>query len=73
MLGSASLDATAIAEGLLHVRCQHSLPPWDDLPGRALVVGAGGAAGRVEVAGVVWHAAGAPTAVEEILRALTEG
>ena len=41
MLGSASMDATAVAQGRLHVRCQHSLPPWDELPGAALIVGAG--------------------------------
>jgi myo-inositol-1(or 4)-monophosphatase len=70
MLGSASMDATAIAQGALHVRCQHSLPPWDELPGVALILGAGGAAQRIEAAGVTWYAAGAPTAVAEIARAL---
>ncbi|GAB3195103.1 inositol monophosphatase family protein [Nocardioides hungaricus] len=70
MLGSASMDATAIAQGSLHVRCQYSLPPWDELPGAALILGAGGAARRIEAAGVTWFAAGAPTAVGEIERAL---
>lgn len=70
MLGSASMDATAIAEGALHVRCQHSLPPWDELPGTALILGAGGAARRIEAAGVTWYAAGAPTAVTDIARRL---
>jgi fructose-1,6-bisphosphatase/inositol monophosphatase family enzyme len=70
MLGSASMDATAIASGALHVRCQHSLPPWDELPGAALILGAGGAAQRIEAAGVTWYAAGAPTAVADIARAL---
>ena len=70
MLGSASMDATAIAQGALHVRCQHSLPPWDDLPGAALILGVGGATARVRAAGVDWSAAGAPTAVAEVLDAL---
>jgi fructose-1,6-bisphosphatase/inositol monophosphatase family enzyme len=70
MLGSASMDATAIASGQLHVRCQHSLPPWDELPGAALILGVGGATARVEAAGVSWTAAGVPTAVAEVARAL---
>lgn len=72
MLGSASMDATAIATGSFHVRCQHSLPPWDDLPGRALILGVGGSATRVEAAGVTWHAAGVPTAVSDVERALRD-
>lgn len=71
MLGSASMDATAIAQGSLHLRCQHSLPPWDELPGAALILGAGGVARRIRAAGVTWFAAGAPTAVEDVERALT--
>lgn len=70
MLGSASMDAVAIATGALHVRCQHSLPPWDDLPGRALILGVGGSSTRVEAGGVTWHAAGVPTAVVDVERAL---
>jgi fructose-1,6-bisphosphatase/inositol monophosphatase family enzyme len=70
MLGSASMDGTAVASGALHVRCQHSLPPWDELPAAALILGAGGAARRIDAAGVTWFAAGAPTAVADIARAL---
>ncbi|MGY2703135.1 inositol monophosphatase family protein [Nocardioides sp. HB32] len=70
MLGSASMDATAVATGALHVRCQHSLPPWDELPGAALILGAAGAAQRIEAGGVTWYAAGAPTAVADIAAAL---
>jgi fructose-1,6-bisphosphatase/inositol monophosphatase family enzyme len=70
MLGSASMDGTAVASGALHVRCQHSLPPWDELPAAALILGAGGATQRIEAAGVTWFAAGAPTAVDDIARAL---
>lgn len=73
MLGSASMDGSAVARGQLHVRCQHSLPPWDELPSAALILGAGGAARRIEAAGVTWYAAGAPTAVAEIAEALTGG
>ena len=70
MLGSASMDATAIAAGHLHVRCQHSLPPWDDLPGAAIIRGVGGHARTVRGAGVDWYVAGAPTAVAEICAVL---
>lgn len=73
MLGSASMDGAAIAQGRLHVRCQHSLPPWDELPSAALILGVGGAVRRVDAAGVTWSAAGAPTAVAEIEAALTGG
>lgn len=70
MLGSGSMDHTAVAQGQLHVWCQHSVPPWDALPGRALVLGAGGAARTVSAAGVEWSLAGAPTAVAEAADAL---
>ena len=71
MLGSSSMDSTAVASGALHVLCQHSLPPWDELPGAALILGAGGAAQRIEAAGVTWYAAGAPTAVADIASRLS--
>jgi fructose-1,6-bisphosphatase/inositol monophosphatase family enzyme len=71
MLGSASMDGTAVASGGFHVRCQHSLPPWDELPAAALVLGAGGAVRRVDAAGVTWSIAGAPTAVADVARALS--
>lgn len=70
MLGSASMDGTAVAQGRLHVRCQHSMPPWDELPSAALVLGVGGVTRRVESGGVTWSAAGAPTAVADIARLL---
>lgn len=70
MLGSASMDGTAVAQGSLHATCQHSLPPWDELPAAALILGAGGAARRIEAAGLTWSAAGAPAAVADIARAL---
>lgn len=72
MLGSASMDATAVAEGGLHLRCAHSMPPWDDLPGTALILGVGGEVARVEAGGVVWTIAGAPTAVAEAAASLRD-
>lgn len=71
MLGSGSMDATAVAQGQLHASCQHSVPPWDRLPGAALILGAGGAVAEVGAAGKTWAVAGAPTAVDEICAALT--
>lgn len=71
MMGSGSMDATAVAAGRLHVLCQHSVPPWDELPGAAIVRGAGGTTATVEAAGVTWYAAGAPTAVADVVAALS--
>nr|WP_258562662.1 inositol monophosphatase [Nocardioides sp. MAH-18] len=71
MLGSGSMDATAVAEGRLHVVCQHSVPPWDELPGAAIIRGAGGTTAQVEAAGVTWYAAGALTAVADVVGALS--
>ncbi|WP_068402916.1 inositol monophosphatase family protein, partial [Kribbia dieselivorans] len=65
MLGSASCDLAAVADGVLGIWAQHSLPEWDWLPGRALVLGAGGAAQEVTVNGHTWCVAGAPTAVAQ--------
>lgn len=70
MLGSGSRDATAIAAGQLHLSCQHSVPPWDWLPGSAIIRGLGGAAVQVDAGGVLWSLAGAPSAVEEAVRRL---
>ena len=71
MLGSGSMDAMAVAEGRLHVVCQHTVPPWDELPGAAIIRGAGGVTRHVEAAGRDWYVAGAPTAVDEVCAALT--
>lgn len=73
MLGSGSMDAMAVAEGRLHVVCQHSVPAWDELPGAAIVRGAGGSTRHVQAAGVEWYVAGAPTAVDQACAALTAG
>jgi myo-inositol-1(or 4)-monophosphatase len=71
MMGSGSMDATTIAEGRLQVLCQHSVPPWDELPGAAIIRGVGGVARKLRAAGVEWYVAGAPTAVADVERALT--
>ncbi|MER7556531.1 inositol monophosphatase [Nocardioides sp. NPDC126508] len=70
ILGSGSMDLTAIAQGKLHLFCQHSVPDWDRLPGAALVLGAGGTTAQAEAGGVLWSLAGAPAAVAEALEAL---
>jgi fructose-1,6-bisphosphatase/inositol monophosphatase family enzyme len=70
MLGSSSVDLAAVSQGRLDLFLHHSAPPWDWLPGSALVRGAGGAARRVTVDGTVWSVAGAPTAVAEACAAL---
>lgn len=70
MLGSGSMDATAVARGLVTLQMQHSVPPWDELPGAALVRGAGGTTRRVPHGELEWYAAGAPTAVAEACAAL---
>ncbi|HET8560696.1 MAG TPA: inositol monophosphatase [Marmoricola sp.] len=73
MLGSGSMDFTAVARGIMHVMVQQSVATWDWLPGSALVRGAGGEARRTTAAGVEWSVAGAPTAVAEIVEALRGG
>lgn len=73
MLGSGTMDAMAVARGQLHVLCQHSVPPWDELPGAAIIRGVGGSTRRVRAAGVEWYVAGAPTAVDEVCAALVSG
>lgn len=62
VLGSASLDLAGVAEGRLGAWFQHSVAPWDWLPGFALVAGAGGAG---ELAGG-WRIAGAPATVRTL-------
>ena len=70
ILGSGSMDLTAIAQGKLHLFCQRSVPDWDRLPGWGLVLGAGGTTAQVEAGGALWSLAGAPTAVAEAAEAL---
>lgn len=70
MLGSGTLDAMAVAQGRLHVLCQHSVPVWDSAPGEAIITAVGGVSARVRAAGVEWYVAGVPTAVGEVVCAL---
>ena len=70
MLGSGSMDLSAIAQGQLHVSCQHSVPPWDRLPGAALVLGVGGAHRLTTAAGKEWSVTGVPSAVDAVCAAL---
>jgi len=66
MLGSGSMDLSAVAQGHLGVFVQHSVAAWDWWPGSALVRGAGGDARQLTLDGNVWSVAGAPTAVAEV-------
>lgn len=70
--GSGSLDATDVAAGRAELLVQHSVPVWDAAPGEALVASLGGVSARVESAGVEWFLNGAPGAVEEAARLLSE-
>jgi len=70
MLGSGSMDLSAVADGRLGLWFQHSVPAWDWLPGKALVEGAGGVARQVTVDGVIWSVAGGRQAVDEAVGAL---
>ena len=71
MLGSGSCDLAAVAAGRVGVWAQPLVPAWDWLPGEALVLGAGGRTAQVDVRGTTWSVAGRPTAVEQVLTALT--
>lgn len=64
--GSASIDLGSVAKGNNGCWMQHSVLPWDLLPGRALVEGAGGRVVRVEATGRLWSIAGTPSSVERV-------
>lgn len=66
MLGSGTMDLTAIARGGLGVFCQRSVPPWDRLPGEALVRGVGGTSTIVEAGGATWTVIGPRRTVAEV-------
>ena len=70
VLGSGSMDATAVARGILGVSFQHSVPDWDRLPGEAIIRSLGGERRAVEAAGVTWNVMGTPTAVADVARLL---
>ncbi|WP_370894115.1 inositol monophosphatase [Janibacter sp. GXQ6167] len=71
MLGSGSCDLAAVSAGRFGAWAQQSVPDWDWLPGSALVLAAGGEAVQVETAGATWSVAGRPTAVRQVIDALT--
>jgi fructose-1,6-bisphosphatase/inositol monophosphatase family enzyme len=71
-LGSASVELAAVASGRLGAWLQLDCPPWDWLPGSALVRAAGGATAVLDAHGHRWHAAGPARAVAE-LTALVRG
>jgi fructose-1,6-bisphosphatase/inositol monophosphatase family enzyme len=71
MLGSASVDLAGVATGRLGIFLQANLHPWDWVPGAALVLGAGGVAEQVFVAGTRWQIAGNRQAVKDTQAALT--
>ncbi|CAH0185367.1 Fructose-1, 6-bisphosphatase/inositol-1-monophosphatase [Arthrobacter sp. Bi83] len=73
MLGSGSCDLGRVADGELGCWFQHSCPEWDWLPGKAIVLAAGGAAGSVSVNGLEWFMAGGATAVHQLRAALESG
>ena len=70
MLGSGSMDLRGVASGRLGGWVQHSTPPWDWWPGCALVLGAGGAATRVERDGRTWSVAGGRRVVDAVVQEL---
>ena len=70
MLGSASIDLSGVASGRLGVFLQGNLKPWDWYPGIALVLGAGGVAEEVPVAGITWQVAGNRQTVADATAAL---
>jgi fructose-1,6-bisphosphatase/inositol monophosphatase family enzyme len=73
MLGSGSCDLGRVADGQLGCWFQHSCPEWDWLPGKAIVLAAGGAAEVVRVNGLEWFMAGGSTAVRQLREALESG
>ena len=73
MFGSGSCDLSRVADGELGCWFQHSCPEWDWLPGKAIVLAAGGAADVVRVTGLDWFVAGGTTAVRHLRAALESG
>jgi fructose-1,6-bisphosphatase/inositol monophosphatase family enzyme len=66
MLGSGSVELASVAGGRLGAWLQLDSPPWDWLPGAALVRAAGGTTVVLDAHGHRWHAAGNARAVAEI-------
>ena len=72
MRGAGSVDLAGVADGSWGMWMQHSVAPWDWLPGKALVEAAGGTTARVWAGGVEWFIAGNVTAVNHSVAALKE-
>ncbi|MCW2759435.1 MAG: inositol monophosphatase [Nocardioidaceae bacterium] len=72
ILGSASCDLAAVAGGRLGAWAQHSVAPWDWLPGKALVDAAGGSTYVEEHRGHVWCLAGNPRSAAELRTVLLD-
>lgn len=70
MLGSGSMDLVGVATGRLGLWFQHSTPPWDWLPGAAVLQGVGGTTRTLVLDDRTWSVAGTPTAVEAVVAAL---
>lgn len=70
LLGSGSCDLSRVAQGELGCWFQHSTALWDWLPGKAIVLAAGGSTAVVQVNGLNWFLAGGSTAVAELAEAL---
>ena len=73
MFGSGSCDLGRVADSELDCWFQHSCPEWDWLPGKAIVLAAGGAVDVVRVNGLEWFVAGGATAVRQLRAALESG
>ncbi len=65
MLGSGSVELTAVAAGRLGLWAQIDSEPWDWLPGSTIVRAAGGATITFDHDGHRWHLAGPSSAVAE--------
>lgn len=65
MLGSGSAELAAVAGGRLGTWIHLDSPPWDWLPGKALVRAAGGATAEFDLDGHRWLIAGPAQAVRE--------
>ncbi|MFC8302792.1 inositol monophosphatase family protein [Specibacter sp. NPDC057265] len=73
MMGSGSCDLARVAQGELGAWFQHSCPSWDWLPGKGLVVAAGGDTAVERVNGLDWFVAGPHAAVAQLTAALRAG
>lgn len=73
MLGSGSCDLSRVAQAEIGAWFQHSCPAWDWLPGKAIVLAAGGQTKVVEVNELSWFVAGSAGVVDSLVAALEAG